>query len=177
MTVPAVCPSCGAKFALEAALQDARAREALRQALRIQPELADLVVSYLAMFSPDNRRAIRMDKLTSLLTELSEAIRSAQVERNGRSWAAPFELWKEALGQVVAKRDDAKLSLPLTTHGLLFKIVADMASQHEGRHEINRERERVHDQGPRHGAPVDVKGTMPEHLKGGGWRSALRKPE
>lgn len=172
-----MCPSCGAKYPLEAALQDARARAALHRALRIAPSLADPIVAYLALHSPDDTRAIRMDKLARLLGELADAIEAAQVERNGRAWAAPLELWRDALARVLAQRDAGKLTLPLSGHGLLYEIVAGLASRAEGRREARREERRQHGEGARSGAPRTVRTAMPDHLKGGAWRHSGGAPE
>lgn len=173
MSLPGVCPVCAAKFPLETALQDLRAREALRAALYVAPQLADPIVAYLGLFSPESTRAVRMDKLVRLLTELSAAISAAQVERNGRAWAAPIELWREGLARVLAQRDAGKLTLPLGGHGLLFEIVAGLASRGEARREQRREDSRRSGEGERIGQPTEVRGTMPEHLKNRGWRKLL----
>lgn len=176
MSLPAVCPVCAAKFPLETALQDLRAREALRAALHLAPQLADPIVAYLGLFSPESTRAVKMDKLVRLLSELSAAISAAQVERHGRAWAAPIELWREGLARVLAQRDAGKLTLPLNGHGLLFEIVAGLASRSEGRREQHREDARRSGEGERIGQPTAVRGTMPEHLKNRGWRKMLAIP-
>ena len=109
MAITGVCPSCGYKFALQLALQEARSRKALLACLKIAPSLADRLIVYLELFSP-GERVLRKDKLANLLEELAENLQKAQVERNGTVWAAPLDTWKAALDSVLARRSD--LTLP-----------------------------------------------------------------
>jgi len=156
MTVPGVCPSCGAKFPLTAALQDAQARRALGAALRLAPSLADRILAYMDLFSPGDRRAIRMDRLARLLDELAAPIRAAEVERKGRYWSAPLDYWERAFDQVLAARE--RLTLPLRSHGYLFEIVVGIAAKAEARRETHREERR------RDGYEHDRQGTGLTHV-------------
>ncbi|MDH4275637.1 MAG: hypothetical protein OEW08_11400 [Gammaproteobacteria bacterium] len=133
MAVGGVCPSCGAKFPLEAALQDARARQALAGALKIDARLADPLLTYLGLFSTADGRAVRMDKLVRVISEVAEPIAAAKLEHNRRVWPAPIEYWREALEATLAQRD--KLKLPLNGHGYLFSIVASIAARADGNKE------------------------------------------
>lgn len=149
MSIPGVCPSCGAKHALPVFLQDARARRALLAALKASPKLADPIVTYLELFSTGDR-AIRQDRLANLLEELVDAITSSQVTRQGRTWPAPLNYWQQALEQMQNKR--GSLRLPLKNHNYLFEIIAGMADSAEGRREARREHDRTHSpQGKRQG--------------------------
>lgn len=151
MAIHGVCPDCGYKFTLEQALTDATARQALAAALEIAPALATRVVQYLGLFSPA-KRAMRMDALANRLSELASVLKAATVERDGRAWAAPLEYWREGLDVVLAARD--KLRLPLTDHGYLFSVVANISMKASGQQEQKREeqlRQRPAAEGPRSG--------------------------
>jgi len=138
MSLPGVCPDCGAKFPLPLALNDARARQALLSALQIAPSLADRIIGYLGLFTP-GKRAISMDKLASILEELSEMISTAEITRKGVTWPAPIEYWREALDQVNNNR--STLLLPLKGHGYLLEIIAGIASKNQGKAEQKREQQ------------------------------------
>lgn len=170
MAVMGVCPGCGAKFPLEAALQDARARQALAGALKIDARLADPLLSYLGLFSAADGRAARMDKLVRLITELAEPIARGQVSRNGITYGAPVDYWRQALEEVLARRD--KLTLPLKGHGYLFEVCFGIASKATGQQERKaEERQSYRHNRPSSGAPVAVgemvkkRGRPPENWK------------
>lgn len=145
------CPCCSARFPIEAALTDEAARQAVAAALKLPPGLGDLLLRYIALFRPA-KRALSWDRAARLLTELSQAIDTGQVERNGRAWAAPLDHWRAALEEMLERRD--KLVLPLKSHGYLFEIVAGIANKGESRVERDREVEksyrhsRTHSDGP-----------------------------
>ncbi|MBI3771436.1 MAG: hypothetical protein HY272_01835 [Gammaproteobacteria bacterium] len=154
MGVMGVCPDCGFKFTLDAALQDAHARQALAAALEIAPSLASRIVAYMGLFSP-GCRAMRMDALAARLNELAAAIKAAEVQRDGRSWAAPLDYWREAIDHMLGTRD--KLRLPLKDHGYLFAVVANMSMKAAGQKEQKIEQQRrVRPEGNRTGTPQPV---------------------
>jgi hypothetical protein len=63
----------------------------------------------------------------------ARADRAAQIERNGRTWPAPLEYWKAALEHMVQLRDQAKLQLPLKSHGYLLEVIVGMGDKAERR--------------------------------------------
>lgn len=143
-----VCPACGATHSIEALLADATAREAVAAALALPAPLAGQVLRYLALFRP-SQRALSWDRAAKLLQELLAAVKAAQVERKGRSWSAPLELWQAALDQMLAGRE--QLTLPLKSHGYLFEVVAGLASRAEARGEARQEERRQQPVGRRGG--------------------------
>lgn len=145
------CPCCGATFALEAAINDARAREAVEAALRLPAPLGDLVLRYVAMFRP-RKRVLTWDRAARLLNELLGPIKTGQVEYDGRLWPAPQDHWRRALEQML---DSDTLTRPLKGHGYLFKVVAGMAARAQSRREVDDD---------------ETKRRQPPH--GGGMRSA-----
>lgn len=171
MSTPGVCPACGAKFPLEAALQDARARAALAAALRCAPALADRIVSYLGLFAPPSGRAVRMDKLARVLDELAALVGGGHVERNGRRYRAPVEVWGAALDDVLGRR--AALDLPFTDHAYLAKVATNLAVRGAGEAEARAEearrerREQPAAPGPKSVADLIERnrGSMPKHVR------------
>lgn len=131
------CTVCGASGSLEFFLMDAAARTAVIDALKLPAPLAGQVMAYIGLFRPSGR-GLTWDRVEKLLDELVSAISAAEVTRNGRSWVAPVDYWKQALDQMLMGRD--KLTLPMKTHGYLFEIVADIANRAEGKRERERER-------------------------------------
>lgn len=146
------CPCCSARFPVEAALTDDAARATVAAALALPAPLADLTLRYLALFRPV-KRALSWDRAARLLTELSACVRSAQVTRNGIAHAAPQDLWRAALEQVVEGRD--RLTLPLKSHGYLFEVAAGLATKKQGAREV------VEEQRKRHRSHADTAGPRP----------------
>ena len=124
------CPACNALFTLDAALQGDAAREAVLTALALPAPLAKLLVRYLACFAPAKRQ-LSWDRVAALLGELAGPIAAAQVERNGRTWAAPIGYWQMGLETVLQARDGGKLTLPLKSHGYLFEVIAGLSGKAE----------------------------------------------
>jgi len=143
MAIRGVCPDCGFKFPLQLALTDADARQALLSALEIAPSLSGRIIQYLSLFSPGDR-AMRMDALAARLKELAKAIKNAEVEREGRTWSAPLDYWRDGIDHMLNTRD--KLRLPLKDHGYLFAIVANTSMKVAGKKEAKKEHQRKHHQ-------------------------------
>jgi biotin operon repressor len=78
--------------------------------------------------------------VSTILEELRAPIAAAQIERHGRTWPAPLEYWKAALEQMVQLRDQAKLQLPLKSHGYLLEVIAGMSDKAEAKAESAQER-------------------------------------
>lgn len=130
------CPACAATGSIEFFLMDASARSAVMAAFKLPAPLAKQVMAYISLFRPP-KRSLTWDRVEKLLNELMEPINSAQLTRNGLTVSAPVDYWKEALGQMLMKRD--KLTLPLKTHGYLFEIILNMANKAAGTREIKKE--------------------------------------
>lgn len=159
------CQACGAVISLDAALGHDGAREAVQLALQIPAPLGKLLVQYVALFRPAQRQ-LSMDRLASLLGDLLPMIDAAQIERNGRLFAAPHPYWQQALESMLAGRD--KLNLPLKSHGYLLEIIAGYADKAEAKAEAKAEETKRHKTGsdPIAGAgKVMGKRQAPSHLK------------
>lgn len=138
MSLPGVCPECSAKFPLHLALQDARARQALLAALKVQPALAGDLLAYMDLFSPA-KKAIRMDKLARLLDELAVPMRAGEITFDRKTLPAPTDYWRAAFAVVIAKNDKGELELPLTTHNFLFKVITGLANKAGAQQEQQKE--------------------------------------
>lgn len=116
------CPSCCASFSLDVALQMDASRSALMRALQMPAPLASLWAQYLGLFRSKGR-ALAHDRADRLMAELLPLLDAGTVVRNGNTRAAPLELWRAALEQMVELRNADKLQLPLKSHGYLLEIV------------------------------------------------------
>lgn len=129
--LPGVCPGCGLRADLDVFCAQADVNKTLAAALAFPAALGGRVLAYLRLFSPP-RKTLALTKVTRLLTELSEAVTSAQVRRHGLTRVAPLELWGQGLDVVVAKPPE---SLPLTNHHYLFQTVWNLAEKAAARSE------------------------------------------
>ncbi len=147
------CPVCFARYAIEAALTDDDARRAVAAAFKMPAPLGDLILRYIGLFRAP-KRALSWDRAARLIDELLAPIQSGRVERHGRTWAAPIEIWKAAITEMVERRD--KLQLPLKGHGYLFEIVAAQANKAEARDERKVEEQKRQRQHKEAKGPVTV---------------------
>lgn len=134
------CPACGATNSLDALVAHEGARAALKTAMEMSP-LGGLLLQYLGMFRPE-KNALSFERFDKLLNELLDVIKTAQLERGGRTWPAPMSYWQAALEQVLAARP--RLTLPLKSHGYLYEIVAGMSNKSEASAEAKTEEARRH---------------------------------
>jgi hypothetical protein len=123
------CPACGAEFTLDVLIAHEGAREALIEAMGMNLALGKRLVQYIGLFRPPKRQ-LTMDRVASLLKEISPCIKAAQITRHGRDWSIPLDSWAWALEEIVAKKD--KLTLPLKSHGYLFEMLIAAADKLEG---------------------------------------------
>ncbi len=136
MPIYAACPSCGARYPLEAAIADTEARRALAAAVKGLPqEVLRRLVGYLDCHSPPGR-AMAWGKCARVIEELIAMVEPGTVQRgHGVSRAAPGWLWAVAMDEVAAMREEGDLALPLKGHGLLEEICYRLAGKAEGKKE------------------------------------------
>lgn len=123
------CPACGAVSSLDALIGNESARALLVQALA-QTQTGKRLIRYVALFRPAQRQ-LSWDRSASLLGELFEMIQAGRIERHGRIWAAPETAWVIALDEILARRDEGKLTTPLKSHGYLLEILTGQANKAE----------------------------------------------
>ena len=130
------CPACGAVASLDVLIGHEGARDAVAVSLSLYGPLGKLLVQYLGLFRPASRN-LSMDRVAGLLSELKPMIQDGKITRNGRIWPAPQDYWKNAIEEMLAKRDT--LRLPLKNHGYLFAVIEGYGlkaeTRQEGQHE------------------------------------------
>ncbi len=136
------CPACGAEMTLDVLIGNEAARDAVLIALQLPAPLGKLLIQYLAMFRPAKRQ-LSWERVAAILGELREPMAGGQIERHGRTWAAPLDYWKAALEHMVQLRADEKLQLPLKSHGYLLEVIAGMSGKAEAKAESGEEARRA----------------------------------
>lgn len=131
------CPSCGAMSSLDALIGHEAARSILVQALE-QTQVGKRLIRYVALFRPAQRQ-LSWERTAALLGELLDLIGAARIERHGRVWAAPADTWIAAIDEILTRRDESKLTLPLKSHGYLLEIIAGQAGKAEATAETRKE--------------------------------------
>lgn len=149
MSVNVVCPSCNAEMPLDVMLTHQESRGALARLVAISVPHGQLVLRYLALFQVGQRR-LQQRRVVSLLEELLPDMERGAIERHGRLWAAPPVAWRDALERVLESRDKGQLTLPLTSHGYLYQVIAATSDKAEARQEQavdEHRRSRAHEAG------------------------------
>lgn len=121
MSIVGICPDCGVKFPLHLALTEVEAQRALQAALDMPAPLAKQVVPYLRLFSTGKKTATN-SKLARVITELTALVTSGQVTRKRETFAAPLEIWQEALDETLLSVERGGVILPLSDHNYLAEI-------------------------------------------------------
>lgn len=135
-----VCPACGAVNSLDTLIGHDGARAAMAELAAVSGPLAGALLRYIALFRPAQRQ-LSFDRVASLLAELRPMVMEARITRNGRTYAAPREVWIEAIDSILAQRD--RLTLPLKSHGYLLEIIVGAVNKAEATTEAKREASRA----------------------------------
>jgi hypothetical protein len=146
------CPACQAETSLDVLLGREADARAVAAFLERHIAFGHQMVRYIALFRPAKRR-LSIERVITLVEELLPDIERGAIHRKGRDWAAPRENWRAAFEQILAKRDREAITLPLTTHGLLYEVLVGIAEKYEARHEAQAEEQRrqQHPTGPQTG--------------------------
>jgi hypothetical protein len=138
------CPNCRAVMSLDILLAEDAPREALNAIVDAHPAGDSFVkplLRYVGLFAPAKSQ-MSHTRIAALVNELAPMIRSAQIERNGRTWVCPIEYWRQGFEHMLAQRDQGRLNLPLKSHGYLLEVLAGIADKAEARIETHTERQR-----------------------------------
>ena len=148
------CPACGALFSLDAAANDAAARQFATLMASLDAQVGAALIPYLALFRPE-KTSLRWSRALALAEELVPMIKSGRVTRNGIVRAAPREAWVAAMQHLAARPQG--LRLPMKSHGYLLEVVAGSAEKAAAAAERATEatRQRGRD-GVRESAPVPL---------------------
>lgn len=139
------CPACRNPLTAEVVLANEAVRECIVLLMDAHPGASTLLrplLSYLGLFAPA-KQAIRYERMAGILEQLVPMIRSSQVQRNGQSWPAPLEYWRQGLEEVVTRGHQGALKLPLKSQGYLLEIVAQLAAKDDSKRESDLERRRA----------------------------------
>jgi len=146
MPLPTVtCPNCRVSASLDVFLSEDSVRAALDAVIDAHPAGQTLIkpmLRYIGLFAPAKTR-MAYSRLASLIGEISPAMRSAQISRNGRTWPAPMPYWQTAFETVLNAAHQGGLSLPLKSHGYLLEVIARMSSKEQAKTETLREQQRA----------------------------------
>ncbi len=132
-----ICPSCGALHSAEAWVNDADARQCLRQLAELPGPVAGLALSYLSLFrSQSSGRGLKWGKALRLLHELAGEIKLPHIQWDNKP-ARPncSAAWAQALERIIAR---PPRRLPLTSHGYLKSITYEIADEMDRSAEVRR---------------------------------------
>lgn len=135
------CPGCHAELTLDVLLTNEAARLAVAKLAQVSVPFGALTLRYIALFRPE-KRGLSIERMVRLINELVPDIERKAITRKGRDWDAGLETWRAAFEIVLAKRDKGTLTLPLTSHGLLYEVMAGLVDRIEAQAERDTERQR-----------------------------------
>ena len=144
------CPACGAEMTLDVLLAHEDSRRMLARLVTVGVPLGALVMRYIGLFRP-GKRQLTHGRVVTLIDQMLPDMERAAIERKGRLWAAPREVWRVSLEAVLEARDKGALDLPLRSHGYLYEVIASHAGKGEAQAERDVEaqrRARAHVAGP-----------------------------
>lgn len=136
-----VCPSCHGELSLDVLLTHEAARIAVAQLAQVSIPFGALTLRYIALFRPE-KRGLSIERMVKLINDLVPDLQRQAITRKGRDWGTDLETWRAAMETVLTKRDKGTLTLPLTSHGLLYEVIASMVDRVEARAEHRVESER-----------------------------------
>jgi hypothetical protein len=128
--VRVTCPACHAEMSLDVLLGREADARALAAFLEGHVRLGDALVRYVSLFRPPKRR-LAIARVVGLLGELLHDIERGAINRRGRDWPCGDDTWRTAIDTLLAKRDKNALTLPLSSHGLLYEVMAGLADKAE----------------------------------------------
>ncbi|MEY2689196.1 MAG: hypothetical protein RL375_3394 [Pseudomonadota bacterium] len=151
------CPNCHGEFGLDVLVTHQLARAAVARLVRLSLPFGALSLQYIALFKPASR-GLSFDRIATLVEELRVDIERGFINRKGRDWAAPAEVWTAAIEVVLAKRDAGDLRLPLASHALLHEVMVGLVERAEAKGETQREADRRQQRsaGPRDALPRNL---------------------
>lgn len=126
-------------MSLDVLLATDGAREAVMAALEVPAPVGRLLIQYIGLFRP-SKNQMSFDRVARLLGELLPMLKDNAIERNGVTYPAPLPYWREAIEEMLAKRE--RLTLPLKSHGYLLEIIAGIHAKADSKAEAKREADR-----------------------------------
>ncbi len=133
------CPSCGAVYEMEAAVQTAEGKRLAALLADLPPEIAKGLLSYLTLFRAPSGQ-LRAATMLRRAEELLPSIREGAITRGGRKIPVTPALWAEAFHHLAAR--PGSLRLPLKSHGYLLEVLAGLSDRMAAAAEDQREQRR-----------------------------------
>jgi len=143
------CPVCRNTLTIETVFAHEGVRNAIQSLIDMHPDASKLlrpVLGYVGLFAP-TKTAMRYERIATILEELTEHIRSASIEGNNQIYTAPMSYWRQAIEEILARRDAGQLRLPLANHNYLYKIVLGYCEKAEAKSEEQLEKQRARHSG------------------------------
>ena len=126
------CPACGFPAPLLSFTAEQAAGEFASLMGRVPPQVAHLVEQYLQMFATPKHKPT-FAKAVRVLAPLVQVIEAGTVQHAKREWAVTLPQIGEGLAYMVSRR--AELTLPLKSHGYLWKVLAGATDKAEAQAE------------------------------------------
>lgn len=124
MSLLITCPCCRQSFELREAREDEAWREFAAQLVSLPSNVQPAFLRYLELFRPAKQSSLRSSSLLNLLTSLKPPLMAQQFERGGKTYTASFERFAGAMDYLYSQQ--AKLNLPLRSHGYLLDTIASV---------------------------------------------------
>lgn len=120
------CPYCNSSVDVIMAIEVLTGNEWTELLQGIPLSMVGVLLRYLELFKP-LKQDLRWSRRLTLTKELMPMIKAAQVKRNGIVYAAPLPVWEAEMLRMAAR--PPTLTLPLTGHGYLLKVLANKGEQ------------------------------------------------
>lgn len=124
MSLLITCPCCRQNFELREAREDEAWREFVAELVSLPSSVQPAFLRYLELFRPAKQSSLRSSSLLNLLTSLKSPLMAQQFERGGKTYTASFERFAGAMDYLYSQQ--AKLNLPLRSHGYLLDTIASV---------------------------------------------------
>lgn len=116
------CHNCGATSSLDLLVSTNSAGRAFVAAFNVPPAIAPLMLKYLGLFRPVNRE-LAFGRATTLISEITPFINNGKLTFDRQTTDAPLAAWSWGINQVLVARDTGKLTVPMSNHNYLYRIV------------------------------------------------------
>nr|VFJ90864.1 MAG: hypothetical protein BECKLFY1418A_GA0070994_101340 [Candidatus Kentron sp. LFY] len=117
------CPNCMVQTPIDVAIAHEEARDAVLAAFGLSGKLGWVTLRYLGLFRTGTGR-LSFRTITKRLEEITPDIRAGRIDRKGREYPAPTEVWIWAMEKMLEYRDAGRLELPMKNHGYLYEIIS-----------------------------------------------------
>lgn len=128
------CPVCRSELSLEQITSHLDDEQAFTRLVAMSVPMAHLVVSYVAMFTPE-KQTLTLRKKVRIIAQLLPDLQRQVITHKGREWSAPLAVWGQAIEQMLTARAAGRIDLPLAGHGYLYAVIAGMANKTEAAQE------------------------------------------